>query len=133
MIKRVKVVSVIVGLIGSQVVSFTMAIFLVIAFLLLCGNSVLVAFFEYPSSIAITLFLTLLGVATGGYIAMAVAKEGMINPFLVGLVSLVLNAWLMHYTEYVYAANHPWLLIVAATLIVPASVGGGYLYQWKSS
>ncbi len=132
MSKRVNVLSVTAGLIASQAASFIMAIFLIIAFLFVYGNSVLVAFFEYPSSIAITLFLTLLGVAAGGYIAMAVAKEGMVNSFLVGLVSLVLNAWLMHYTNYVYAANHFWLLIATAILIVPASLAGGYLHQRKN-
>jgi len=133
MIKRINLASVIAGFLVSQVASFALATFLVIVFLFVYGNRVMVAMFEYPSSIAVTLLLTLLAIALGGYVAMAIAKEGLVNSLLVGLVSLATNALLMHYTGYVYAEAHNWLLVAAGVLMVPASLGGGYLFRWKNS
>ncbi|MGB3611216.1 MAG: hypothetical protein WA987_12635 [Cellvibrio sp.] len=132
MIRRINVTSVIAGFLVSQGVGCALAVLLVIGLLFAYGNSVMVAF-EYPSSIAITLLLTLFAIAIGGYVAMVVAKKGLVNSALVGGVSLAANVLLMHYTDYIYGADHTWLLIAAAILMIPASLAGGYLYQRTNS
>ncbi len=120
--------AILVGLLASQALAASLALALVICFLFIYGNAVLVAFFEYASSIALTLFIGLLATAFGGYVAMLTPKKALVNALLVGVLTLALNLGLWFGTDIGYGIEFPLMLIAAALLTVPAALLGGWLY-----
>ena len=131
--KDISPLGIIVGLFAIQAVSMTVSIGLIILFFFMYDTSVMVAVFEYPLPIAMTMLLTLLSISLGGYCSMLFTKKTFINPFLVGLISLILNVWLLSLIDFKYAVDYRWLLVVTALLIIPSSLFGGYLYKHKST
>ena len=131
--KDISPLGIIVGLCAIQAVSMTVSTGLIILFFFMYDNSVMVAVFEYPLPIAMTMLLTLLSTSLGGYCSLLFTKKSLINPFLVGLISLVLNVWLLSLIDFKYAIDYRWLLVITSLLIIPSSLFGGYLYQHKST
>ena len=133
MYRKISPLGILVGLLVSQIVSVLAGIVLLVVFLFVYGNKVLVAFFEYPSSIVITMVLRLLSIFIGGYCSMLLSKKALINPFIVGVVSLVSNVWLMVLIDFKYGNDYFGLLIFSAILVIPSSVLGGHIYQRKNT
>ena len=119
--------AIIVGLLVSQALSAIFAFALVIAFLIVYGNKVMVAFFDYGSSIALTLALGLLATAGGGYASAMLPRKALINAILVGVITLAVNIGLWAWSDYIYAMDFRWMLALSALLTIPAAGLGGWL------
>lgn len=125
---NLSVLAIVVGLLASQALAACLAFAMVIAFLFIYGNKAMVAFFEYGSSIALSLFVGLLATAFGGYVAMLTPKKALVNALFVGVLTLALNLGLWLLTDFRYGIEFPAMLITAALLTVPAALFGGWLY-----
>ncbi|MFT6098801.1 MAG: hypothetical protein ACJAYF_001344 [Arenicella sp.] len=132
MLKDINPMSIFLGMLLSQVAAATAAIALIILFFLVYGNEVLVAFFEYPSSILITIFFTWLSIFIGGYCSMLLSKKALVNPLIVGVLNLLLNLWFMYLIDFKYGGDYAWMLIIAVILIIPSSLLGGYAYRIRN-
>jgi hypothetical protein len=131
-IKDISPTSIFLGMLLSQVVSAMAAMAFVMLLFFVYGNKMLVAFFEYPSSILITIFFTWISTFIGGYCCMLLSKKALVNPFIVGFLSLLLNLWLMYLVDFKYGGDYIWMLIIAAILIIPSAVLGGYVYRIRN-
>lgn len=131
-IKDISPMSIFLGMLLSQIVSAMAAILLTMLLFFVYGNKMLVAFFEYPSSILITIFFTCLSIFIGGYCCMLLSKKTLVNPFIVGLLNLLLNFWFMYLIDFKYGGDYAWMLFIAATLIIPSSILGGYVYRIRN-
>ena len=133
MFQNVSILSITVGFLISQAISAILAFVMVICFFYIYGNKVLVAFFEYPSSIVLTTLIGLLATGIGGYTCMLLPKKSIINPVIFGALTLALNFWLWKFTGYRYGSDHQWILIVAAVLTIPVAAIGGFTFLRKNS
>lgn len=133
MIRNVNISGIVVGSLVIQAVGAVYGFVFAFACFFIYGNKFLVAALEYPGAIAVTLLATLVASFVGGLATMSIAKTGLINAFIVGLINLSLNSGFMHLTNYVYARDYPLMLIITGLLIIPATMYGGYVYQRKKS
>lgn len=132
MIKDINLVSILVGSIATQAISAFLALIFVIACFFVYGNNAMVAALEYPSSIAVTMLISLAAVFLGGFITMLISNKSLNNTLLVGLLYLFLNIVFLYSIDFVYAQNYRWMLVLTAVLTIPATVLGGYVYKKNS-
>lgn len=133
MLKKISPLSILVGLLAVQGAGIIMVICMVICFFFIYGNKVLVAFLEYSSSIVITMILTLFSIFIGGYISMLFNKKSIINPFIIGLLSLAINTWFLYVLDFKYGKDHIWMLIITGILTIPSAIFGYYVYNRQHS
>jgi hypothetical protein len=126
--EKISLLGIILGVLASQGVSYAFAFIFAIICLLIYGNKALVAFIEYPSSIAITLGLGLVSTAIGGFIAMAIAKKSIINAIICGILTLLISVFFLYAIEFKYANDYKWMLVLSLLLTIPSAYLGGYVF-----
>jgi len=132
MIRNISIWGVVLGLLISQAVGYVLAIVLVIGLLFVYKSSMLVAFFEYPVVIALTMLISLLAIACGGYGTMLTKKKHYASSVVYGLLSIALNLGFLYLIDSKYALGSEWILVVAGILVVPSALLGAYLYQKRN-
>lgn len=126
--KKIDIFGILIGVLASYVVSSVFGFLFAIACVLIYGNKFLVAFFEYPSSIAITLFLGLVSTSIGGFTALAVGKKSIVNAVICGVLGLFFSVAILYAMDFKYATNYQWMLAFSLLLTIPSAYLGGYLY-----
>jgi len=124
--------SIFMGMLITQIAGAVLLIGLLVPLGLIYRYDLFVVLFENPLVILITMILTLLSISIGGYGSMLFSKKALINPFIVGVLNLLINYSLMHKLDFKYGADFLWLVLIALVLIVPSAVFGGYYYQNKA-
>lgn len=126
--QKIDIFGILIGVLASHVASSVFGFLFAIACLLVYGSKFLVAFFEYPSSIAITLGLGLVSTSIGGFTAVAVGKKSIVNAVICGVLGLFLSIAILYAMDFKYATNYQWMLALSLLLTIPSAYLGGYLY-----
>ena len=132
-LKQVSPVSIIVGLLVAQGVSASLAMVMVFGFALVYGNKVMVAIFEYTSSVVTASAIGLLSMLIAGYSCMLLPRPAMVNPLIVGSLTLALNIWVWVLLDGIYGSEHQWIMLITAILTIPSAMLGGYIGIKKGS
>ena len=126
--EKISPLGIFLGVLAAQGASYVFAFVFAIACILIYGNKVLVAFFEYPSSIAITLGLGLLATAIGGFVAVAVTKKSIVNAIICGVLTLVISVAFLYAIDFKYAYDYRWMLVLSLLLTIPSAYLGGHVF-----
>ena len=124
--KNISLLAIFAGVMVSQLTAFTVAQLIAVAIMFIYSSQFLVAFFEYPGPIAITMLGHLCSVALGGYVAMLVNNRSLINPLIVGLLNLALGFLCLYLIDFAYAEDYLWLPALAGLLTPPAALVFAY-------
>jgi len=126
--ERVSPLGIVLGVLATQGTSYVLGFVFAIACLLVYGNKAMVAFLEYPSSVAITLGLGLVSTAIGGFVAVAIAKRSIVNAVVCGALTLVISVAFLYAMDFKYATDYRWMLALSLFLTIPSAYLGGYVY-----
>ena len=126
--KKLSPLGIVVGVLVTQGASYVLGFAFAIACLIIYGNKALVAFLEYPSSIAITFGLGLLATALGGFIAVALGKMSIINATICGALTLIISLAFLYAMDFKYVQDYRWMLALGLFLTIPSAHLGGHAY-----
>lgn len=127
--KKISPLGIILGILAAQVSSYALASSFAILCMLIYGNKVLVALLEYPSSIAVTLIIGVISAATGGFVAVSIAKKSLINALICGAFTLCISLAFLYAVDFKYANHYTWMLVLGLLLITPSAYLGGYIFM----
>jgi hypothetical protein len=116
------------GVLATQVASYVFGFVILLVCLAVFGTGVLVAFFENPAVIAVTLLSYLLSGGIGGYVALLPETKSTINAIIVGMITLAFSTLLHWFIDFKYAIGHEWMLTLSWMLTIPCAYFGGRVY-----
>jgi hypothetical protein len=122
---------IVLGVLAAQAASYVFGFAISLACLALFGTDALVAFFENPVVIGITLLSYLVSTGIGGYVALLPTNKSAINAVIVGILTLAISTLLHWYIDFKYAIGSEWMLTLSWMLTIPSAYIGARIYLLK--
>jgi hypothetical protein len=120
---------IVLGVLAAQVAAYVFGFIIILACLAVFGSGVLVAFFENPVVIAITLLSYLVSTGIGGYVSLLPEDKSTINAIIVGILTLAISTLFHWYIDFKYAIGHEWMVTLSWMLTIPVAYLGGRVYM----
>jgi hypothetical protein len=117
------------GVLAAQVASYAFGFVISMGCLAVFGSGVLVAFFEDPVVIAITLFSYLVSTAIGGFVSLLPENKSTVNAIIVGILTLALSTLFHWFIDFKYAIGNEWMVTLSWMLTIPVAYLGGRIYM----
>jgi hypothetical protein len=124
---------IVLGVLAAQAASYVFGFVISMVCLAVFGSGVLVAFFEHPVVIAITLLSYLVSTVIGGYVSLLPENKSTVNAIIVGILTLALSTLFHWFIDFKYAIGHEWMVTLSWMLTIPCAYLGGRIYMARYS
>jgi hypothetical protein len=125
---QISLSGILLGVLVAQVASYVFGFIISLVCLAFFGSGALVAFFENPLVIAITLLSYLVATGIGGYASLLPKNKSTINALIVGILTLSISTLFHWFIEFKYAIGYEWMLTLSWMLTIPCAYVGGRIY-----